>query len=138
MSTIAEISAAKIAAGYRAVGEHKCLNTGCANLLDHVAINLRFPGCMVECRACIERDLRGLTIEAAVARAKPRKYPTHGRIGSDDPSIYGSEVLGHEGESWASFAQRHEPKIDDNVTEPYRRGIGQGFGSTEDGEADDE
>ena len=134
MSTIAEISAAKIAAGYRAVGEHKCLNTGCTNLLDHVAINLGFPGCMVRCRACIERDLKGLKIEDAVARAKPRQYPTSGRITADDPSIYGSEVLGHEGETWASFSRRHQPRISAEVAEPYRRGIGQGFGPTEDGQ----
>jgi hypothetical protein len=30
--------------------------------------------------------------------------PTSGRVDSDDPSIYGSWLLGHEGESWASVA----------------------------------
>jgi hypothetical protein len=35
------------------------------------------------------------------------RFPTSGYISPDDPSIYGSELLGHEGESWASFhAQR--------------------------------
>lgn len=32
-----------------------------------------------------------------------RKMPTSGYIDADDPSIYGSELLGHEGESWESF-----------------------------------
>jgi len=132
MSTIAEIVAEKINAGYRAVGEHRCLETGCTNLLDHVAIRVGFPGSMVECRACIERRL-GRTIEDALARAKPRKYPTSGRITADDPSLYGSEILGHEGETWESFHRRHQQQIG-GVAEPYRRGIGQGFGSTEDGE----
>ena len=31
------------------------------------------------------------------------RLPTSGYISPDDPSIYGSELLGHEGESWASF-----------------------------------
>ena len=35
--------------------------------------------------------------------ASGSKLPQYGHIGSDDPSIYGHELLGHEGESWASF-----------------------------------
>ena len=33
-------------------------------------------------------------------------YPTSGIISADDPSIYGHELLGYEGESWASFNSR--------------------------------
>ena len=33
--------------------------------------------------------------------------PTSGRISENDPSIYGSELLGHEGERWEDFHARH-------------------------------
>ena len=133
MSTHAEITASMIARGYSAVGEHGCITPGCTNLLDHYAIAKSIPGCMVECRACIEKDLHGCTIEEAVARTKPTQYPTFGRITADDPSVYGSEVLGHEGETWASFNRRDEPRRSVRAVDPYRRGIGQGFGAAEDG-----
>jgi hypothetical protein len=45
-----------------------------------------------------------------------RGYPTSGRISEDDPSIYGSALLGHEGESWASFhSSRHDSVRNDSV-----------------------
>lgn len=133
MSTHEQISAAIKSIGYRDAGDHRCRNNGCENLLDHAAIRGEYPGCFIECRACIEKRLRGDTIEQrlAAARAK-RKYPTEGRILADDPSIYGHELLGHEGETWASFTRGNEPQH--SPAEPYRRGIGQGFGATEDGD----
>jgi hypothetical protein len=91
---------------------------------------------MVECQMCIEKRM-GAPLETLIQRiAKPRQYPTSGRITADDPSIYGSALLGREGETWESFNRRHEPKINTLVAEPYRRGIGQGFGATEDGDAE--
>ena len=61
-------------------------------------------------------------------------YPTRGRITEDDPSIWGSAVLGWEGCSWAAFHARHQPSAPSGCENPYRKGCGQGFGSTEDGE----
>lgn len=134
MSTHEQISQSIIERGYRDVGTHQCSTPGCDNLLDHDAIRLGFPGCMCECRMCLERDLKGDTIEDRMhARQRPA-YPTTGRISADDPSIYGSAVLGHEGELWTSF---NSPQISYQCPEPYRRGVGQGFGSTEDGQEDD-
>ena len=69
--------------------------------------------------------------------SRPRKYPARGVITSDDPSLYGSELLGWEGSTWQSFNQRHQSAIDPECANPYRRGIGQGFGSTEDGQEDE-
>ena len=38
---------------------------------------------------------------AAPAAPAARKYPTRGNVSSDDPSIYGSWLLGYEGEPWS-------------------------------------
>lgn len=37
-----------------------------------------------------------------------RGLPTSGKIGADDPSIYGSELLGYEGTSWSYFLSTPE------------------------------
>ncbi|MDE2098350.1 MAG: hypothetical protein KGL39_13940 [Patescibacteria group bacterium] len=68
------------------------------------------------------------------AQKTASSYPTSGTITEDDPSIYGSAVLGHEGESWVSFNRRHELRIQGGVYAPYSRGVGHGFGATEEGD----
>ena len=137
MSTHEQISQAILDRGYRDCGDHNCCNPDCNNLLDHNAINLGFPGCMCKCRQCLESELHGDTIEYRIEKSRRSRiaYPTTGRITDDDPSIWGSAVLGYEGSTWESFNSRHHaPTV--AVAEPYRRGIGQGFGSTEDGQED--
>lgn len=61
----------------------------------------------------IAKAIDSIPKELKPSAEKPNKpktkggYPTSGYISPDDPSIYGHELLGHEGESWASFhAQR--------------------------------
>lgn len=131
MSTIAEISAAIIASGYRDIGNYTCK---CGSLKNAGAILAGVPASMSKCQSCLESIL-GAPLETIIQRmTTPRQYPTIGRITEDDPSIYGSELLGHEGDTWESFNRRHKPKISTRVAEPFRRGIGQGFGSTEDGD----
>lgn len=39
---------------------------------------------------------------------RSKGLPTTGKIGADDPSIYGSELLGHEGTSWSHFLSTPE------------------------------
>ena len=39
---------------------------------------------------------------------RSRSLPTYGKIGADDPSVYGSELLGHEGSSWSTFLNTPE------------------------------
>lgn len=41
-----------------------------------------------------------------------RQMPTTGRIDENDPSIWGHELLGHEGELWADFHRRHAPRYE--------------------------
>lgn len=131
-----EISAAMIARGYLDVGSQKCLESGCENYLDVYAITVGFPGCMCTCRHCLEKTLGGETLEHRMATFANRRvnYPTTGVISADDPSIWGSAVLGWEGSTWAAFNRRNERTISPECPEPYRRGIGQGFGDTEDGQ----
>lgn len=45
-----------------------------------------------------------------------------------------SEVDNNSGLCQRCHGMPTKPKIDTSVAEPYRRGIGQGFGSTEDGQ----
>ena len=39
---------------------------------------------------------------------RSKGLPTSGKIGADDPSIYGSELLGYEGTSWSYFLSTPE------------------------------
>lgn len=40
------------------------------------------------------------------------RMPTSGAVGPDDPSVYGSFLLGHEGESWASLRHKYPEKFE--------------------------
>ena len=42
-----------------------------------------------------------------------RKMPTSGRIGESDPSVYGYQLLGHEGELWSDY---HKGKLTEHYT----------------------
>lgn len=44
---------------------------------------------------------------AAPSNPARRTMPTRGIITEDDPSVWGSKLLGYEGESWASFHAAH-------------------------------
>ena len=39
---------------------------------------------------------------------RSRSLPAYGKIGADDPSLYGSELLGYEGSSWSYFLSTPE------------------------------
>ena len=43
-----------------------------------------------------------------VQSARSGGLPTSGKIGADDPSIYGSELLGYEGTPWSYFLNTPE------------------------------
>ena len=55
--------------------------------------------------AAIAAAPKAVAVTEVVATSNPvrRAMPTRGIITEDDPSIWGSELLGYEGESWSSF-----------------------------------
>lgn len=59
--------------------------------------------------AAIAAAPKAVATPIVVATSKParRTMPTRGIITEDDPSIWGSKLLGYEGESWASFHAAH-------------------------------
>lgn len=58
------------------------------------------------------------TTPSTKARSVAPSMPTHGRINGDDPSVWGSELLGHEGELWSDFHNRHTNTKFDALIEP--------------------
>jgi hypothetical protein len=55
-----------------------------------------------------------------VSNAAPAKrtLPKTGRVSNDDPSVWGSWLLGHEGESWAHVRTLAPARLQDNYSAP--------------------
>ena len=50
----------------------------------------------------VPASLTGFVVTSTPSTPRKLELPKYGRVSNDDPSLYGSWLLGHEGESWAS------------------------------------